>query len=125
MQYGITYVPGGGVFGQSLCADMVSYGYARLFDSYAEAAAHLAGNVPLKMMDGEVVAARHAEQAVREIVEVFTGRRKVDGTKRPVVNPDRPTLERVRELLTPRKPLSNFPRLSTGNPIERIRKQRT
>lgn len=124
--YSISYIPSGGDFANQECAFWSSYGRPYEFKSFAEAAARINSIPWLHQLSGKVVTLRTAEQMSLEMVEVYSGRRKVDGFRRVLHDESRPRYEQVMLELQIRLSLSCLPvprfpvETITQSPIERL-----
>lgn len=118
--YSISYVPTGGDFGEQDCAFWRSYGEPYRFDSYEQAAAYIRSIPYLRDLDGKVVSWRVAMQLTEEMVEVYSGRRKIVGYRRPIVNEAKADYAKVMKLLERREPRPRRFPVETKRVIQRV-----
>lgn len=98
--YGITYWPEKGDLAGTECAWWLDYGRPFRFATYAEGAAYL----EQKLANGDRFLADHeariqpwakVQECNIEMVEFYSGRRSVQGIRRPVTNEHRCTYEQL------------------------------
>jgi hypothetical protein len=125
--FGVSYVPPNSSLEEVWCEH---HGVPRLFPDYAAAAAHIRGVKWLAECEGRVISEDKAQALAEETVEVSSGRRVVQGSRRVVVNVNKPDYQALRKYLQPRSRPSPTPvtpsELSSGNKpsVERIKKVR-
>jgi hypothetical protein len=125
--FSISYVPSGGDFAGQDCAFWKGYGEPHVFDSYQLAAEFIKQQPPCwRHLDMKVISLATALRLSAEMAEVYSGRCKVAGYRRVVVNEARPDYARVMGRLIsratslikrrPQIPLAErIQRLSSGN----------
>jgi hypothetical protein len=103
--YAISYIPFGGDFAGQECAFWQSYGVPFQFPTVQAASEKLASIPWMRDVDGKVVPWKHAEHLTVEMVEVYSGRRKVEGFRRVVVDESKSDYQRVMGHLTNKFPV--------------------
>lgn len=100
MMYSISYVPAGGDFAGQDCAFWLNYGQPPKFPTYQEAADYIKSQPDCwRHLDMKVVVLRVAMQLTVEMVEVYTGRRKIAGYKRVLADESKATYRQVMRML--------------------------